>query len=120
MGMFDDVRCLYPTPWPESATWEWQSKETSEQALDQYEIRADGTLWHEEYDARVEKDPKAPLGMWLHRDNPRWVQETDFTGQLEIHTRRHSIVFWFREGKVKEAVFYQAGVEVMAAVFPPF
>ena len=105
MGMYDCVHCLYPTPWPDSETWEFQTKETNAQFLDNYEIRADGTLWHEEYETRIEKTDKAPLGVWIHRDNPRWVQETDYTGQLRIYTASHDILFWFLDGKVRDVVF---------------
>ena len=83
MGMFDDVRCLYPTPWPDAKDAKWQSKSTPNQQLSLYEIREDGTLWHEEYDTRFEENPEAPLGLYAHRENPRWVS-VPITGEIEI------------------------------------
>ena len=110
MGMFDNVKCLYPTPWPKSAELEWQTKDTPAQYLDDYEVRMDGTLWHKEYESRIEADPKAPLGVWLHRESEHWVQE-NMTGQLEIYAGDYTIMFWLRDGKVKDAVFYVANQE---------
>ncbi len=113
MGMFDNVRCDYPLPWPEAKGFgaEWQSYDTDAQYLDEYEIRADGTLWHHAYDVRWESDPKAPLGMWMHRDNPRWEQVI-FTGEIGIHHMIgsspvfdwYSVKFWFRDGVVRDCV----------------
>lgn len=112
MGMYDYVKCLYPTPWPDTATIEFQTKDTPAQRLDSYEIRADGTLWHEKYDLRMEKTPESPFGFWMHRDHPRWVQEEQFTGQIEIYDGPYECIFWFRNGKVKDVMFSKDGEEV--------
>jgi len=106
MGMFDDVKCYYPTPWPDSQTRQWRSKDTPAQCLDQYEIRADGTLWHEEYESRFEKNEEAPLGFYIHCDNRRWVQMSEFTGSLEIYDADYTIIFWFRDGHIRDVVYY--------------
>lgn len=107
MGMFDDVRCLYPLPWEGAADFPWQSKDTDAQYLDQYEIRADGTLWHETYTLRHEADEKAPLGFWQHRENVEWEQE-HHVGELEIHHLTdkawYSVRFWFKDGKVADLI----------------
>lgn len=111
MGMFDDVICQYPLPIPEAQGFWFQSKCTPAQFLDKYEIRADGTLWHLEYDGRIEETDKAPLGFWMHRDNERWEQ-VDYTGELEIHHYEgeaphgtwYSFRFWFRDGVVRDVV----------------
>jgi hypothetical protein len=113
MGMFDYVKCDYELPWPEAKDFgfEWQSKETDDQYLSRYEIRADGTLWHEHYDLRWEEKPDAFLGIVQHRDNPRWEQ-VQHTGELEIHHiignapdhTWYSVLFWFRDGIVKDCV----------------
>lgn len=50
MGMFDDIRCKYPLPVEGANDLAYQTKDTPEQFLDQYEIREDGTLWREDYD----------------------------------------------------------------------
>jgi hypothetical protein len=112
MGMFDDVRCLYKMPFGDLSGEEFQTKDTNAQHLDNYEIRADGTLWHEEYDIRIEQSDDAPLGIWEHRDNPRWVHESEVTGSIEIYREQYRIVFWFRNGVVKEAVFYRDDIEI--------
>jgi hypothetical protein len=112
MGMFDNVKCLYPTPWPDASEVEWQTKDTDAQYLDDYEIRADGTLWHKEYEPRFEENPKAPLGFYIQRDNEHWVQETTFTDRLYIYGGKYRILFWFRGGTVKDAVYYEDEKEV--------
>jgi hypothetical protein len=113
MGMFDYVKCDYPLPWPEASGfgYEWQSQDTDDQYLSRYEIRADGTLWHERYDIRNEADEKAPLGFWQHRENVRWEQVKQ-TGEVELHHlvgtppnhTWYSVQFWFRDGVVKDCV----------------
>lgn len=113
MGVYDDVKCYYPMPWSEVQGDTWQSKDTDEQYCGEYEIRADGTLWHHAYDGRWEEDAAAPLGMWFNRDNPRWEQVMH-NGEIEIHhyvdppdqlACWYSIRFWFRDGVVRDAVF---------------
>lgn len=114
MGMFDNIRCKYPLPWPEVQDDIWQTKDTEAQYLDQYEIREDGTLWHEASEIRVEKSADSVVGIKMFRDNKRWEQEQP-TGEIEIHTSLesalepghawYSVRFWFRDGVVKDAVF---------------
>ena len=113
MGVFDHVTCLYPTPWPEVDPKEWQSKDTPEQYCGEYEIRADGTLWHYAFDRRYEEDEAAPLGIVMHGDNPRW-EPVNYFGELEIHAYRdpptelscfYSIRFWFKEGVIRDSIF---------------
>ena len=107
MGLFDEVRCKYPLPWPEVQDAIWQSKDTPVQFLDFYVIREDGTLWHEAWDRRVVEDPATPLGCFLYRDNPRWEQVL-VNGEIEIHectdTAWYSVRFWFRGGKVADMI----------------
>lgn len=121
MGMFDNVRCLYPTPWPEAADFgfEWQTKSSQWPYLERWEIRADGTLWHEDVDYEDRSDPKAEgllrvAGM-MTPVNQRWVQVL-WTGEFEIYHLVQSrdsqdwwyeCRFWFRDGVVKDAVFYK-------------
>ena len=114
MGMFDEVICHYPLPWPEVQDSIWQSKNTPAQYLERYEIRADGTLWHEAYTERFEKDASSPLGFRLYRDDVHWVQVSDVGGELEIHTfvehadhpggQWYRVLFWFRNGTVKDMI----------------
>lgn len=113
MGMFDEVKCKYALDCPEVQDALFQSKDTPVQYLDKYEIREDGTLWHEDYDVRWEESDDSPLGFWMHKDNKRWVQ-VPFVGELEIHhlVRNddgsrgvyYSFQFWFRDGVVKDLI----------------
>lgn len=104
MGVFDYVTCHYDVPGVENISKiEFQSKDTDAQYLNQYEIRADGTLWHHAHDIRVEVTDKAPLGAWFHRINERWEQVM-FTGEIEIYSGDYDIQFWFRDGVVKDYV----------------
>lgn len=99
MGMFDDFLCRYPLPIPEANELDYQTKSTPAQGLDLYELRADGTLWHEDYDVedrsdygvalRAGKDVSelglASLAGCLTRVNKRWVPEP-LTGEIRFYT----------------------------------
>lgn len=106
MGMFDDIRCKAPLPLPQFQETIFQTKDTPNQYLDQYEIREDGTLWVEDYDT----EDQSKAGVWL-RENPgkkpedapadcqgiggmcgcmtrvnkRWAQVADFHGDLRFY-----------------------------------
>lgn len=89
MGMFDEIRCLYPLPLAGANERKYQTK-SMRCAMDEYEIREDGTLWLEVYETEDRSDPNAKglmrcVGM-LTRVNKRWVQESDFTGAIEFCT----------------------------------
>ncbi len=109
MGMFDEVRIRYQLPWSEVQREIWQSKETPAQKLEHYEIREDGTLWHEACDIRFEDAPETVLGVRIHRDNKRWEQRV-VDGQIECHTdlvdpaASYSVRFWFRAGVVADMI----------------
>lgn len=80
MGMFDWI------VYKDKGQFQTKSLECD---LDNYEVREDGTLWHEEYDTEDQSDPDAPgllrfAGM-LTRTNKRWVQVKDFTGEIKFH-----------------------------------
>ena len=119
MGMFDYVQCHKELPWPEAADFgpEWQTKSMDAPYCDNYEIRADGTLWHEAYETEDRSDPNAEglmaiCGM-MTRVNERWEQ-VEFTGELEIHHMVshpdrpghwwYTVLFWFRDGVVRDMV----------------
>lgn len=84
MGLYDYIRCRYPLPVEGANALEFQTKDTDAQYLDHYEIREDGTLFHEQYDPRIEKDEKAPLGFYSHRENVRWEQ-IKMTGEIRFY-----------------------------------
>lgn len=89
MGMFDNLTCKYPLPVDGANGLSFQTKDTSAQYMDKYEIREDGTLWHEAYDIIDRSDPaKEGLerikGMLSH-ENIRWEPD-DHTGQIYFYT----------------------------------
>lgn len=103
MGMFDDIKCHYPLPVPGANALDYQTKDTDSQYLDQYEIRQDGTLWHQNYDIEDHSDlakwkaanpgQEPPeelnglLGMCgcMSRVNKRWEQ-VNWTGEIQFYT----------------------------------
>lgn len=100
MGMFDYIRCKYPLPVEGANELEFQTKDTGWGSMDNYEIREDGTLWHEVY----EVEDKSEAGKWmtanpgkkvpeelsfagcLARVNKQWLPVTDFVGELRFYT----------------------------------
>lgn len=91
MGMFDYVRCKYPLPVPEVQERLFQPKDTDAQWMDRYEIREDGSLWHEAHDIEDRSDPAAPVGSFesirgmMTPVNKRWEPCSEFTGELCFH-----------------------------------
>lgn len=87
MGMFDDLRCYYPLPIPGANKLVYQTKDL-ECFMDHYEIREDGTLWHEEYDIEDRSDPAEEGLMGLvgamTRVNKRWKQ-VSLTGEVVFY-----------------------------------
>lgn len=63
MGMFDDIKCKYPLPLNGANDLVYQTKDTPAQFLDKYEIREDGTLWHENYDI----EDQSEAAFWKER-----------------------------------------------------
>lgn len=88
MGMFDYVTCKCPLPVAGANGLTFQSKDTPAQFMDQYEIREDGTLWHEDYDFEDRSDPNAEGLM-------------RFSGLLTAVNKR-----WERVELTEEIVFY--------------
>ena len=91
MGLFDNVTCHYPLPWPEVRGATWQSYDTPEQYCGLYEIREDGTLWQS-------------VG-------EKW-ERVAFRGSLEIHVTlariEYSALFWLPRGRVEDVDFRPA------------
>jgi hypothetical protein len=112
MGLFDDVRCLYPLPWPEAQGGWFQSQYTPAQYLEKYELRENGELWYCDRKREWKEDGHGDLGGCFVTVSQQWVQEK-FTGEIEIHAYHsvdginywYSVQFWFRDGVVKDAVF---------------
>jgi hypothetical protein len=88
MGMFDYLKCTYPLPDAGDNDLEYQTKDTPAQFLDNYEIRADGSLWHLDYDIEDRSDPSAEglarLVGRLSRVNERW-EPVPFTGEIRFY-----------------------------------
>jgi hypothetical protein len=91
MGMFDNVKCRYSLPIDTDLSKElFQTKSTPVQWMDLYEIREDGTLWHENYDTEDRSDPnetgfKRFVGCCT-RINKRWEFMKDFIGEIQFYT----------------------------------
>ena len=89
MGMFDDLTCKYPLPVGGANDVDFQTKDTPAQHLDKYEIREDGTLWHEAYDIEDKSDPNAEslvdrvMGC-CSPVNKRWEPEP-MTGEVRFY-----------------------------------
>lgn len=113
MGMFDDIKCKYPLPLAGANDLAYQTKDTAAQYCDLYEIREDGTLWHEEYDTEDQSDAakwekenpgkEAPKELdafcgCMTKVNKRWVQVPNVTGEICFYTI-YSIV----DGKMTNA-----------------
>lgn len=114
MGMFDDITCKYPLPGGRYAGQQWQTKSTPELNLDSYEIREDGSLWHQTYDIEDTSDPNATgwrrlCGM-ATRVNKRW-EPCEMTGEIcfydlveDDHGNRVWVEFsaYFFKGELRE------------------
>lgn len=96
MGMFDEIRCKFPLPVKGANDLLFQTKDTEPQMLDLFEIRADGTLWHQEYDVEDRSDPKAKgfarMCGCMTRVNKRWVRDR----------KTQTICFYTYQGKNHE------------------
>lgn len=75
MGMFDYIHYKGQ---------QYQTKDTPSQLLDNYELRDDGTLWYEEYEAEWDENASR-FGGHLIRHNVRWEHCNEFTGILKFY-----------------------------------
>lgn len=112
MGLFDYVKCRYPLPIEGANALEFQTKDTGNPFMENYEIRADGSLWREHYDTEDRSDPTAEglraFAGCMTRVNRRWEPEP-LTGSLEFHTmttdrRWLSFDALFKAGKLQTLV----------------
>ncbi len=72
MGMFDDLRCHYPLPVAGANDRDYQTKDTPCQYLNKYEITAEGTLRHQEWDADE--------GL-----SDEWIEHPNFLGEVRFY-----------------------------------
>lgn len=110
MGMYDNLKCSYPLPINDFKNEVFQTKDTPAQMLDLYEIRSDGTLWHENYDTEDRSDPNADGIKRLYgcctKVNKRWEFEDTFVGEIRFYTSTTDGVWlefssYFVNGKLK-------------------
>lgn len=112
MGVFDDVKCLYPLPWPEAQGGWFQSKCTPAQYCETYEVRENGRLWYHKKERKWREDGHGALGGCFVEISSQWCPE-NVTGEIELHAFRefegtnyeYTVKLWFRDGLVKDAVF---------------
>lgn len=101
MGMFDYLKCHYPLPVAGFEGRTWQTKDTDSQFLDLYEIREDGTLWHEEYEIK----DASKYAKWKAENpgkhEPEFSAEDKFIGCMSRTDRR-----WVRDEFTGEINFY--------------
>lgn len=102
MGLYDYVQCLYEIPVPNFATREWQSKSTEAQYMETYQIRRDGTLWHQK-----QKMSNCEEG-WVH---------VPVTGEIAIYDAEYdgdyAVKFWFINGVVDSYIVIVDGYVVV-------
>lgn len=86
--MFDKIKCKYPLPVKGANKFLYQTKDTEAQFFNLYEIRKDGTLWHEAYDIEDKSNPNAKGIMKLvgcmTKVNKKWEQ-VEKTGEIKFY-----------------------------------
>lgn len=83
MGMFDYLTVKIPLPGGVVREC-YQTKSLPAMWLDEYEIREDGTLWHQDYDTEDRSEPNSLAGS-LTPVNKRWVP-VNYTGEVRFHS----------------------------------
>jgi hypothetical protein len=98
MGMFDFVHFEGN---------QYQTKDTPCQLMDNYEIRDDGTLWHEEYDTEWIDVPDLNLfGGRLDQSNLRWTRCNAFDGVIRFSREDEARGGWKNNAWIEyEALF---------------
>jgi hypothetical protein len=112
MGMFDEIRCKYPLPDKRAQDLEFQTQDTEQQFMDDFEIREDGTLWHQDYTTEDRSDPneKGIFRMFgcMTRVPTVWSQ-VKHTGEIRFYAagegeKWFEFSSYFIDGKLKELV----------------
>lgn len=83
--MFDSLVIKYPLPNKEHNALVYQTKNLA-RMLDNYEIREDGTLWHERVVREWEENPNSPIGGYLRDVSRKWMPVSDFEGGISFYT----------------------------------
>lgn len=97
MGMFDEIKCYAKTGVRGSNQHTYQTKDTPKQTMDVYEIRQDGSLWHEIYDG-PEISERKPIG---------W-ERSDYSGEIIFYTNTKlgwlEFVSTFKNGELQKII----------------
>lgn len=98
MGMFDYIN--YEGK-------EYQTRHTPAQLLDHYEIKSDGTLWHENYDLEIIPDETAVFKQRWEYNNKRWEFCEKFIGEIRFYRALDADDWeeysaYFKDGKMRE------------------
>jgi len=84
MGMYDELVFKAKLPEPGFEDNIFQTKDTPAQQCDRYEVRKDGTLWHESYDfiprQAIQKGLRDLVGSTT-RFNKQW-NKVEMTGEI--------------------------------------
>jgi len=112
MGMFDYIRCSYPLPLEGANAHTYQTKDAPAQFCDIYEIREDGTLWHEAYDIEDQSNPDAKgieriFGTCAHV-NQRW-EPVNFTGEIRFYDFSKDTLEGPGEGWIEWSAYFIKG-----------
>jgi hypothetical protein len=100
MGMFDYI------------TYEghkYQTKDTNQQALDDYEIREDGTLWRECYTMELHDDPDGWLKIRIERKNHYWKFEEEFDGLIRFYREDKENGGWKADNWIEYKALFMDG-----------
>jgi hypothetical protein len=94
MGLFDNIRCAMV---PDG---EYQTKDTPSQFLDNYEIRADGSLWVEIYDVVDRSNPNdRSMAGCMTRENAKWQRCREFAGSIEFYDDAKTYIAFMVNGE---------------------
>jgi hypothetical protein len=63
---------------------EFQTKDL-DNALYNYELREDGTLWREHFTIVLHSEPGTTLGSWAEYKDHHWVFEKSFDGSVQFY-----------------------------------
>jgi hypothetical protein len=85
MGIFDYVRITKHPKVPVKYHDLTLQTKGLDQRMDMYELREDGTLWHELVHRIWVSDPNSFFGGTLKETSRKWLPKTDLDGALEVH-----------------------------------
>ena len=71
--------------WIEWEGHKYQTKDTPNQACDEYAIDQLGRLMVEEYDAELVRDPEHVFGVYVEQKNKRWRECVEFSGAIRFY-----------------------------------